>query len=263
VAANDGGVAAIVTSVRPEVSASEVRATKLGHERVMPPPIPLIAAAGLTSATDGCANLAPKPGPCYAAGMEAAVRIPAIMTVSEFLAWDAPAGSGWQLVDGEPRAMAPASRTHNLIQGELNRLIGNHLIDRGGPCFVIPNPGIVPRVRSDNNFRIPDLAVTCSPYRQEEYALADPVLVVEILSPSNQPETWANVWAYTTIPSIQEILIVHSTAIRADVLRRDAEGNWPEKAAVIESGPVDLRSIDFAVELTALYRGTRLISPAT
>jgi Uma2 family endonuclease len=190
--------------------------------------------------------------------MEAAVRIPSIMTVSEFLAWDAPSDPPWQLVDGEPRAMAPASRTHNSIQGELGRLIGNHLLERASPCSVLPTSGVVPRVRSESNFRIPDLAVTCSPYQEEEYALTDPVLVVEILSPSNQAETWTNVWAYTTIPSVREILIVHSTAIRADLLRRDAEGNWPEQPLTIEEGPLDLRSIDFTVDLRAIYRGTRL-----
>jgi hypothetical protein len=42
--------------------------------------------------------------------------------------------------------MAPASRTHCGIQGELGRLIGNHFLERGSPCYVIPTPGIVPRV---------------------------------------------------------------------------------------------------------------------
>lgn len=178
------------------------------------------------------------------------------MTMSEFLVWDAPSGPPWQLVDGEPRSMAPASRTHNSIQGELGSLIRNHLIERGGPCFVIPNAGIVPRVRAESNFRITDLAVTCSPYQEEEYAITDPVLVIEILSPSNKPETWANVWAYTTIPSVQEILIVHSTAMRAELLRRDGAGNWPEQATLIETGTLLLNSIDFTVVLSALYRGT-------
>jgi Uma2 family endonuclease len=190
--------------------------------------------------------------------MEAALQIPAVMTVSEFLAWNAPSGPPWQLVDGEPRAMAPASRTHNSIQGELGGLIRNHLLERGSPCSVLPNPGIVPRVRSDSNFRIPDLAVTCTSYEEEEYSLTNPVLVVEVLSPSNQPETWTNVWAYTTIPSVQEILIVHSTAIRADLLRRDADGAWPERATVIEDGMLELRSIGLAIDLQAIYRDTRL-----
>jgi Uma2 family endonuclease len=180
------------------------------------------------------------------------------MSLSEFLAWNAPAGAFWQLVDGEPQAMARASRTHNLIQGELGAIIRNHLIDRGGPCYVMPNQGIVPRIRSESNFRIPDLAVTCTPYQEEEYALTDPVLLVEILSPSNQSETWTNVWAYTTIPTVQEILIVRSTAIRGELLRRDAAGNWPDRALVIEAGPLELQSIGLSIDVAAIYRGTRL-----
>lgn len=190
--------------------------------------------------------------------MEAALRLPTMMTVQEFLAWDAPPGLLWQLLDGDPQAMAPTSRTHGAIQMELGGLIRNHLLERGSRCSVIANPGVVPRVRSDSNFRIPDIAVTCAPYQAEEHALTDPVLVIEILSPSNQSETWTNVWAYTSIPSIQEILIIRSTAIGADLLRRDADGNWPERAVTIADGMVELRSIDFRVDLAAIYRGTRL-----
>jgi len=190
--------------------------------------------------------------------MEAAVQIPSVMTLQEFLAWDAPGGPPWQLVDGEPRAMAPASRTHGRIQSGLISLIDVHLTGRGGSCTVITAPGVVPRLRSNCNFRVPDLAVTCSGYEQEESTLTNPVLLVEILSPSNQAETWTNVWAYTTIPSVREILIVHSTAIRAELLRRDGSGNWPERALTIEDGTLELQSIGFTADLAALYRGTRL-----
>jgi Uma2 family endonuclease len=190
--------------------------------------------------------------------MDAAQRIPAIMTLQEFLAWDAPPGPPWQLVDGEPRAMAPASRTHNGIQTELGALIRNHLFDRGSACSVYVNPGVVPRVRAQSNFRIPDVGVTCAGYTEEEYALTDPVLVIEILSPSNQSETWTNIWAYTTIPTVREILIIRSTEIRADFLRRDVDGNWPERPVTIKHGLLELQSIDFRIDLAALYRGTRL-----
>ncbi|HYZ23601.1 MAG TPA: Uma2 family endonuclease [Rhodopila sp.] len=207
---------------------------------------------------EGSANLAGGSVVCYDWGMEPALQIPSVMTLEEFLAWDAPPGVPWQLVDGEPRAMAPGSRTHNLLQTELSRLIGNHFVQQRSACSVIVNPGIVPRIRAASNFRVPDLAVTCSAYQEEEYALTDPVLVVEILSPSNKAETWANVWAYTTIPSVQEILILHSTRIGAEILRRDAAGNWPERAEVIEEGALALLSIGFTVDLAAVYRGTRL-----
>lgn len=190
--------------------------------------------------------------------MVAALKIPDPMTVAEFLTWDAPGDQHWQLVDGEPQAMAPANRTHNGILGELGRLIGNHLLEHGSPCSVVPTPGVIPRVRADINFRIPDLGVTCSDYQEEEYDLADPVLLVEILSPSNRAETWANVWAYTTLPSVQEILVMHSTRIGAELLRRNPDGSWPERSVPVNDGDLELASIDFRVPLAALYRTTRL-----
>jgi Uma2 family endonuclease len=180
------------------------------------------------------------------------------MDVAEFLSWDAPAGSRWQLVDGEPQAMAPASRTHGAIQNEFGRLLGNHLAAQAPGCSVITNAGTIPRVRADANFRIPDLAVTCSDYQEEEYDVSEPVLMVEILSPTNKTETWANVWAYTTIPTVREILILHSVRIRAELLRRDTAGQWPERATVIEGGSLELASIGFSTELLSVYRGTRL-----
>lgn len=191
--------------------------------------------------------------------MSGALNIPPVMTVSEFLAWDAPPGAHWQLVEGLPTAMARLSRTHGIIQGELGRLIGNHLLARGSPCQVISAPGIIPRVRSHDNFRIPDLGVTCTPYQEGEYGVANPVLVIEILSPSNRSETWLNVWAFATIPSVEEILIIDSTSIAADVLRRDAEGNWPPKAERVTEGVVRLASVDWETPIEAIYRGTRLL----
>lgn len=194
--------------------------------------------------------------------MSRALKIPPVMTVPEFLAWNAPAGAGWQLVEGEPTAMAPASRTHGLIQGELGRLIGNHLFDRNNLCRLITAPGIVPRLRSQDNFRIPDLAVTCTPYQEEEYDVANPVLVIEILSPSNRSETWLNVWAYASIPSVQEILVIDSTSIAADLLRRDASSDWPPRAQRVTEGTLTLASIDFDTPIEAIYRGTRLLPGA-
>jgi Uma2 family endonuclease len=180
------------------------------------------------------------------------------MNVAEFLAWDAPGPGRWQLVDGEPIAMAPASRTHGALQLELGGLIRNHLLASSSPCTVVAAPGITPRVRANENVRIPELAVTCTRYDAEEYYVANPLLIVEVLSPSNRAETWRNVWSYTTIPTLQEILLLSSTAIRADLLRRDGEGNWPAMATVIEAGELALDSIGFTVSLAAVYRTTRL-----
>jgi Uma2 family endonuclease len=184
------------------------------------------------------------------------------MTLPEFLSWDAsdPSGVPWQLVDGEPVAMAPGSETHAALQGEIGRRIANHLIEQGGPCRLLSQPGIVPRIRSDRNFRIPDLGVTCAPPSQG-LMVRDPILLIEILSPSNEAQTRANIWAYTTIPTVQEILAVHSTRIEAELLRRAPDGNWPEEPITLTgTDTLMLSSIGFASPLATLYRTTAFAS---
>jgi Uma2 family endonuclease len=180
------------------------------------------------------------------------------MTVAEFFAWNPPSPQLWRLVDGEPQAIAPAGITHSAIQAELCSLIRNHLEERSSPCRVITAPGVIPRVQAETNVRIPNLAVACSGYDAEESALANPVLLIEILSPSNQAETWTNVWAYATIPSVQEILVLKTASIGAELLRRNQDGSWPSQPLTIEAGELTLESIGFRIPLAAAYRTTHL-----
>jgi Uma2 family endonuclease len=199
--------------------------------------------------------------PCYGEDM-GALREPVStrMSVDEFLAWrpDKRDVRGWQLIDGEPVAMAPNSDSHGALHAEIAALIGNHLVARNSPCRVLTEPGVVPRVRSDRNYRMPDLAVTCAPPALGQM-ISDPMLAVEILSPSNETQTRANIWAYTTLPSMQEIVALHSTRIEAELLRRGPDGTWPERPEVLTAGDtLALPSIAFAAPLSALYRTTVL-----
>ena len=92
-------------------------------------------------------------------------RVFAHVTLAEFLRWepDDPLARSWQLIDGEPVAMAPGSDGHGAIQAELAALLRNHLLERGSSCRVGIGPGIVPKVRADRNYRVPDIGITCSP----------------------------------------------------------------------------------------------------
>ena len=187
------------------------------------------------------------------------------MTVDEFLAWDPgdPTIATWQLIDGEPVAMAPGSDAHGSIQGEIARLLGNHLLERNNACRAVTEPGVVPRVRAEHNYRVPHIGVTCAP-PSDGLMLPDPILLIEILSPSNEVETRANIWAYATIPSVREILAVRSTRIEAELLIRDTDGNWPAEPLVIgPGGNLTLPSIDFTAPLAAFYRTTALAGRTT
>ena len=114
--------------------------------------------------------------------------VPSRMTVDEFLSWDSGDWSGrlWELVDGEPVSMAPASGNHGAIQGEVGGLIRDHLRTHRPGCRLIVTPGVIPYLRATHNFRIPDLGVACSP-PSTEVMVRDPVLLIEIVSSGNRP----------------------------------------------------------------------------
>ena len=193
--------------------------------------------------------------------MAVLAKTPVFMSVEEFLRWEPGDGRTWQLVDGEPQAMAPPSLVHGILQGELGSVIRNHLRERGSSCRLLVTPGVVPHMLSSHNVRIPDLAVTCSALPLQGATLTDPVLVVEILSPGNQAETWANVWAYTSIPSVQEVVVLRTMSVGADVLRRGAGGTWPQEPAEVTKGDLVLDSIGLQTSLMDLYEGTPLHRP--
>lgn len=180
------------------------------------------------------------------------------MTVAEFLRWDSGDTTLFQLVDGQPVAMAPASFVHGYLQGELSRLIGNHLRARGSACDVIVNPGVVPKFLSTHNFLVPDLGVTCVPVRPGAVMIEDPVLLVEILSPSNRLQTWQNVRSYVSMPSMLDILVLRSDRVTAELLHRQADGSWPDEPSLHLRGSLTLDSIGFELDLAQLYARTGL-----
>jgi len=205
----------------------------------------------------GCARFAKD----RAQGMTSAVpKLPTAMTVEEFIAWPGDGEGGrYQLVDGELRPMSPATVTHGTIQSNLAGIIRDHLDAPGNRCRVVTEPAVAVRIRARHNLRVPDLGVSCAPDGPGEVELSDPVLLIEILSPGNARETMDNVWAYTTIPTLKEILIVHAATIRAELLRREAGGSWP--ATPEEVGAADvlrLSSIGYEGPLRAAYGKTYL-----
>jgi len=180
------------------------------------------------------------------------------MTVDAFLAFAAAASGRWQLVEGEAVAMAPANTTHGAMQNELGRLIANALLAKGAPCSVFTEPGVIPRVFANENVRVPDLAVMCGDYKTERRVLAEPVVLIEILSPSNEDSTRYNVWAYASIPSVAEIALFHAASIAVEFWRRLPDGSWPEAPELIETGELSFASIGVRFALADAYRTTRL-----
>jgi len=111
-----------------------------------------------------------------------------LYTYADYKDWELAEGERYELIYGEPFAMAAPSELHQLILVELVSQF--HVYLRGKPCKVIPAPYDVRLFykgnESDDTVVQPDITVVCDEEKRgSEGCRGAPNLVVEILSPSN------------------------------------------------------------------------------
>jgi Uma2 family endonuclease len=124
---------------------------------------------------------------------------------------------------------------------------------------VVIGGGVRPKLRANWNYRVPDITITCGKNQKGGHDVPDPVIIVELLSPSNKADTWDNVRNYTTVPSIGQIVIIDTTQVYADVLVRNSLGHWPDDALELTiGGTIHFPSINFDLPLIDADRGTHL-----
>lgn len=180
------------------------------------------------------------------------------MGVAEFLATDFGGDMQWELVDGVPVAQASPSPAHSTLQAKMAFHLQANLQQRGlaGTCRVMTEVGIPTALDTDYNWLQPDLAVTCEPFNRHDPFTRQPILVIEILSPHGEKQQRAKLQNYAALASVQEILLIDSGAIRAELHRRDTRGFWPRQPEIIEGSAIlTLASMELTMPLCDLYVG--------
>ena len=181
-----------------------------------------------------------------------AERKPRKMTVEEFFEWQQRQDKNYELVDGvpvmPPKAMTGASRRHDRIT--VNALAILHQALRGMPCSPTTDDQ---SVLTDRGTRRPDVTVDCGKADGSAMAVADPRVVIEVLSPSTtRYDRFHKLEEYKRHPAIKVILLVDSEAARATVWRRnDAEWTYSEEVGL--AAVIALPEIDAALPLAELY----------
>lgn len=168
-----------------------------------------------------------------------------LMTVDEFLRWDDRTDTRFELVDGVITAMASPGPEHRVIVANATSEIRSRLRLRS-PC----------RPENEAAIRIDpfvcwqaDIAVTCGPLSRD---VADPLLIVEVLSPSTRANDLDRKLAdYKALPSVREIWLIDSEKRWVQVWRREETG-WHGRDHVGGAAFVS-RVIDAEIPLDELY----------
>ena len=189
------------------------------------------------------------------------MAVPAVkgMTVDDFLHWEDGTDTRYELVGGFVYAMAPPMPSHGRLAARLGGAIDAALRPRR-PCGVQSEAGIIRPDRNDTCY-VADLAVTCEPLRPEDRLIRNPVLIVEILSPSTSAfDRQTKAADYRQIPSVEEILLIDSESVFAEVMRREGE-RWISEFARGPEATLALASVPLSIAMAELYEGVPLPEP--
>jgi Uma2 family endonuclease len=177
------------------------------------------------------------------------------LTIDEYLAQEERSTVRHEYVDGQTFAMTGATVRHSLIVGNIYSALRAHL--QGGPCraYIID---VKVSVVKANSIYYPDVVVACGAFKGTDLFATNPVLIVEVLSPSTAViDRREKLVAYRQIESIQEYLIVHQKKQMVRLHRKNDEQHWHILAPAV-SGQVKLESIpsgSLGLSLDAIYEG--------
>jgi Uma2 family endonuclease len=176
------------------------------------------------------------------------------MTLEEFLRWDDGTDTRYELIDGYPISVAPPAEAHHILAVRLASRIDAALAGRR-PCNAQIEPGVVRPDRADSDY-VPDIAVTCEPNEPGRQAMVDPILIVEILTPSTErTDRRLKLPAYQTIESVCEIMLIDADSHRAELYRRQNDHGRIQlvrgAGAILFLASVELRMIS----MSELYEG--------
>jgi Uma2 family endonuclease len=174
------------------------------------------------------------------------------MTLEEFYAWDSGDELRYELIDGVPVALPLPRNAHGKILSALARYIVDALDGplKGTACI---RAGILSPSRS-NSFYQADLAVSCKPQLDDRHEMSEPLLIVEVLSPSTEDkDRKIKLVDYRKIPSVQEVLMVDCTRRYCELHRRLDDDRWLTELLVDLNATVTLESIGAVLTLSDIY----------
>lgn len=152
-----------------------------------------------------------------------ALKQPELISVAAYLEAEKHSPVKREYIDGRVYAMTGASKTHNLIVGNLAGLLRAHL--RGGSCRVYRSDI---EVQAGSRCYYPDVVVACPP-SSDPYVETAPCLSIEVLSDTTEPiDREEKRPAYQSIPSLQEYVLVSQARWEIQLYRRSNQG-WIEE----------------------------------
>lgn len=148
-------------------------------------------------------------------------------------------------------AMVGASRSHNLIALTLASAIKQHT--KATSCRVyMSDMKVRIQTQSSDLFYYPDVMVSCDETPPSEYYEDEPVLIIEVLSPSTETrDKLEKLAAYSSIPSLIEYLTVAQD--RVEIQRYSMSQGNTVLTEYHDGDSVEISSVGLTIPVKDVY----------
>ena len=174
------------------------------------------------------------------------------LTREEFHRWTEGQTQRYERIGGEPVAMSPERAQHVRLKSRVWAAFDRAIRDGSLDCEALAD-GMTVEVDAETDYE-PDALVNCGPrLPPDATAATNPVIVVEVLSPSTQSVDSSEKLAdYFRVPSIQHYLIVRSR--RQEIIHHWRSGDEIVSRAV-NVGAIRLDPPGIMLDVAEVYGG--------
>jgi Uma2 family endonuclease len=173
------------------------------------------------------------------------------MTADDFLAWAEAQEGRWELHDGVAKRITPERIDHVQTKGEA--FVALRIASRRAGCdSEVFGSGLGVQIDERTVFA-PDGAIVCGPKLPDDaIVISDPIVVVEVLSPSTAAiDHGRKLSGYFSLPSVEHYLILDPER-RVVIHHKRGQGDAIE-TRVLSQGLAKLDPPGFAVAVEAMF----------
>jgi Uma2 family endonuclease len=175
------------------------------------------------------------------------------ISVEDYLGGEKTSTVKHEYIDGLVYAMSGTSKRHNRITLNFSQRFESHLEGTDCESFAVD---VKVRV-SPTVYYYPDVVVTCE-QSEDNYNINEPILIVEVLSPSTErADRSEKLIAYTNMKSIHEYVIVWQDRVLVEIHRRIDDVNWQTERFYRTEEEVEFDSIGLRISVADIYRNVR------
>jgi Uma2 family endonuclease len=174
------------------------------------------------------------------------------LTREQFHRWAEGQTQRYERIAGEPVAMSPERIQHVRIKSRVWAALDRAIRDAGLDCEALAD-GVTIEVDDDTDYE-PDAVVNCGPrLSPDATAATNPVIVIEVLSPSTQSiDSGDKLADYFRVPSIQHYLVVRSR--RQEIIHHRRSGDAIVSRSV-NVGAIRLDPPGIVLDVAEVYAG--------